>query len=249
MKFISLKWKISGILVLSNLILGMILVIIVNRTVSASLSKELIERGRTIALNLAQASIEQIMTEDRVGLRQLITANQNFESVDYILVQKSDGLIIADTFNGQVPVELVQSASPTAEKLTNDSLISMAERGLSSYDIWAAVEDGYYGHIRVGMKEDYVKQSVRRTNLIVIITITGITILGIIIVLTFASRMINPIVFLTQRADEISRGELDEKIDLHTNDEIEQLGQALDRLRESVKIALERLKKHQTLRV
>jgi HAMP domain-containing protein len=54
---------------------------------------------------------------------------------------------------------------------------------------------------------------------------------------------------LTARADDISKGELEDKVSVGTNDEIESLGQALERLRESVKIALDRLKKQQTLRM
>jgi len=55
--------------------------------------------------------------------------------------------------------------------------------------------------------------------------------------------------YLTQSADDISKGNLDKPVGVKTNDEIQKLAQALDRLRESVKIALERLKKHQTLRM
>jgi len=243
--FISLRWKLSGILVISNLLLGALLVWIVNQTVSDSLRKELIERGRTIAVNLAQTAVDQILAEDKVALRQLITANQNFESVDYILVQKPDGQLLADTFNGQVPAELSSRTRPTEVH----DLVAMPARQTAAYDIWAPVEEGFYGYVRVGMKESYVAQSVQKTNWVVIFTIIGITAIGIITVVFIASRLIKPIMYLTQRADEISSGQLEGKIEVRTNDEIERLGLALERLRESVKIALERLKKHQTLRM
>jgi len=42
---------------------------------------------------------------------------------------------------------------------------------------------------------------------------------------------------------------LDEKVQVKTNDEIHHLGEALERLRESVIIALDRLKKRQTTRI
>ena len=99
------------------------------------------------------------------------------------------------------------------------------------------------------MKKEYIDQSVYQTNLILISAIFGLTLLGIIVVLFLANRIIKPILYLTARADEISKGELEEKVSVGTNDEIESLGQALERLRESVKIALDRLKKQQTLRM
>jgi len=105
-KFFGLRWKIIGALIISNLILGLIIVFIVNNKVKESLTTELIERGRTIASNLSSYSAEQILAGDKEGLRQLISRGQNFESVGYRLIHDSEGEIIADTFNGDVPEEL-----------------------------------------------------------------------------------------------------------------------------------------------
>ncbi len=249
MKFISLRWKISGILVLSNLILGLIIVLIVNRTVSENLSKELIERGRTIALNLAQYSAEQILDEDVVGLRQLITGSLSFESVEYILIQTSEDSILVDTYNGDIPPELLGKSKEGINLEESPELVYISRVDIECFDIWQPVEEGYLGYIRIGMKKDYIDQSVYQTNLILISAIFGITLLGILVVLFLANRIIKPILYLTARADDISKGELEEKVRVNTNDEIESLAQALERLRESVKIALDRLKKQQTLRM
>ena len=249
MKFLSLRWNISGILVLSNLFLGLIIVFIVNQTVSENLSKELIERGRTIALNLAQYSAEQILEEDVVGLRQLITGSLSFESVAYILIQTEEDSILVDTYNGDIPQELLQKLKSSVDLEKPPELVYISESDMECFDIWEPVEEGYLGHIRIGMKKDYIDQSIYETNLILISTIFGITLLGIIIVLFLANKIIKPILYLTARADDISKGELEEKVSVGTNDEIESLGQALERLRESVKIALDRLKKQQTLRM
>ena len=55
--------------------------------------------------------------------------------------------------------------------------------------------------------------------------------------------------YMADDSKSYNKGELEEKVSVGTNDEIESLGQALERLRESVKIALDRLKKQQTLRM
>ena len=249
MKFISLRWKISGVLVLSNLILGLILIIIVNQTVSQSLSKELIDRGRTIALNLAQYSAEQILAEDVITLRHLLTGSLTFESVEYILVHNSDGVIIADNYNGDVPAELANRRISDVDFEKTPELINIERSNTTCFDIWVPVEEGYLGFIRVGMKKVYIDEAVRQTTVIILSIILGVTLIGIIIVLLLANRIIKPIIYLTKRADEISQGKLEEKVTVGTRDEIENLGQALERLRESVKIALDRLKKQQTLRM
>ena len=248
MKFLSLRWKISGILIISNLILGLLLIVLVNRTVSERLGEELIERGRTIGANLAQYSAEQIIEEDKIGLRQTITESMTFESVEYILIQKSDTTILADTY-GQVPQELIIAAMPETGEPGNPNLVKLKEKEIVCYDIWVPVEEGFLGYIRVGMKQDYVLNAVYEASIVIIFSIVALTFIGIVFVLILANRIINPIIYLTKRADEISQGKLEDRVSVHTGDEIERLGKALERLRESVRIALDRLEKHQTMRM
>ncbi len=106
MKFISLRWKISGILILSNLLLGAIIVFIVHRSVTESLENEFIERGKSLGLDLSQYIGELILEEDVVGLTGIITRLLSFETAQYIVIHNSEGNIISDTFNGNVPQEL-----------------------------------------------------------------------------------------------------------------------------------------------
>jgi len=244
-----LRWKISGILIVSNLLLGLLIVLIVNDKVSDSLRKELVERGRTIATNLSNYSAEQIMEEDVIGLRQIISRSMNFESVGYILIHDSEGVVLADNFNGQVPQSLTSVTVMGRENYEVAESVNASDAIGLCYDIIVPVEEGFLGYVRVGMRQEYVEEAVNRTNMIIIFTILGITVAGMLIVLFLANRIIKPILYLTRKADDISQGKLDEKVGVNTNDEIQNLGEALERLRESVKIALERLKKHQTLRI
>ncbi len=250
MKFLSLRWKIGGILIVSNLILGVLLIIAVNRTVSEDLGAQLIARGRTIAANLAQYSAELLLKKDVVGLRQLINSSLNFESVQYILIHDNEGHILADNFNSDVPdalkeINYVGREVPTREP----DLVHLQSTDVYCYDVWMPVEEGYLGYIRVGIKEKFVSQTIAHTNLIIIITILAVTVIGIIIVILLANRMITPILYLTRKAEEISQGQLEQEVSVKTGDEIEKLAGALDRLRESVKIALDRLKKNQQMRM
>ncbi|MBD3225385.1 MAG: HAMP domain-containing protein [Caldithrix sp.] len=250
MKFLSLRWKISGILIISNIILGVLLVVGINRTVSEHLGEQLIARGKAIAVNLSKYAAEPLIAGDRIGLRQLISDNLNFQNIQYILIYDAEGTVLADNYNGQIPAELKFTDKPDdineEERLR---LIHLKESNVSCYDIWQPVEEGYLGMVRVGIREDFVMQTISRTNWMIILTVLSVTLIGIIIVLVLANRIIKPIVYLTSKAGDISQGKLDETINLKTNDEIERLAEALERLRESVKIALDRLKKDQKMRM
>ena len=76
-----------------------------------------------------------------------------------------------------------------------------------------------------------------------------ITFLGIIIVYFLANKIINPILNLAKRANEISTGKLEEQVAIKTNDEINYMAEAVERLRESLNIALARLNKSKTIRI
>jgi len=246
---LSLRWKISGILAFSNLILGIILVLIINSTVSKTVEKELVERGRTVAKNLANYTSEQILSEDVIGLKQIVTNALSFESVEYILIQDSENNVMAKTFNGPVPAELTNILPETDENKLNLITYSKENESVTCCDIVMPVEDGYLGYIRVGMKQEYIENVVSEMNYLIISIIAGITLIGIIIVLILANRIISPIIYLTEKANDISQGNLGDRIVVKTNDEIQHLGEALERLRESVRIALDRLQKRQTTRI
>ena len=161
MKFLSLRWKISGILVFSNIFLGILIILIVNNTVTEALTSEVIERGKSIADGLSRYSAELILEEDAVGLREIITSSLAFESVQYILIQDADLRFLSDTFNGNVPSVLKERTISADIDNTNPVLVSLAEYDVECYDIVVPVEEGSLGYIRVGMIRNYIVDKVR----------------------------------------------------------------------------------------
>jgi HAMP domain-containing protein/predicted regulator of Ras-like GTPase activity (Roadblock/LC7/MglB family) len=249
MKFLSLRWKISGILVFSNIFLGAIIIFIVHRSVTETLENELIERGNTIAINLSHYTGELILEEDNIGLTEIISSLLSYETAQYILIQSSDGQIISDTFNGNIPKEL-QSREVRLEINEYDpQLILLTDLNEECYDIVVPVEEGSLGFIRIGMKRSYVADKVKETSTYIILSILIVTLIGIIIVYFLANKIINPILKLAKRANEISTGKLEDKVTIKTNDEINYMAEAVERLRESLNIALARLNKNKTIRI
>jgi HAMP domain-containing protein len=249
MKFLSLRWKISGILVFSNIFLGAIVIFIVHRSVTESLENELIERGNTIAINLSHYTGELILEEDTIGLTEIISSLLSFETAQYILIQSSDGRILSDTFNGNVPSELKTREVGLEINEYVPQLITLEDLNEECYDIVVPVEEGSLGFIRIGMKRSYVAAKVRETSTYIMFSILLVTLLGIIIVYFLANKIINPILNLANRANEISTGKLEDKVAIKTNDEINYMAEAVERLRESLNIALARLNKNKTIRI
>ncbi len=103
------------------------------------------------------------------------------------------------------------------------------------YDIVVPVEEGSLGFIRIGMKRSYITDKVQKTNNYIFLSVLIVTFIGIVIVYFLANRIINPILNLAHRANEISTGKLGEKVAIETNDEINYMAEAVERLREKFK--------------
>lgn len=248
-RFVSIRWKIGGLFFLSNVVLAIVIVFWVSHTVRETFQKEVLERGRTIGHNLATNSADLIMNNDKVGLRYLIANNMNFESLDYILIQDSEGNIIGDNFNGNIPQSLKITPESVINRGDTTRLLAVPELKATVYDLWIPVEEGLVGYIRIGLDTSYVKASLSKTIQVIVLSVLAVTLLGGLFIFILGGRLVRPIIYLTQRADEISQGKLEKRIEIRTHDEIEQLAEALERLRESVNIALKRLEHQQSFKL
>jgi HAMP domain-containing protein len=67
-------------------------------------------------------------------------------------------------------------------------------------------------------------------------------VIAFIAILAFARKLsislTKPLIYLTQAADKLSKGEMDTEISVKSNDEIQSLAEAFERLRESVKLLM-----------
>lgn len=76
------------------------------------------------------------------------------------------------------------------------------------------------------------------------ILVVGVSIIMFILLTSMYSRtIVNPIIYLTNVADRISLGDLDTKIEVHSSDEVGMLAESFDRMQESLKAAIERLRR------
>ena len=248
-KFISIRWKIGGLFFVSNIVLGLVIAFWVSSTVRETFQKELIERGKTIGYNLATNSADLILNNDQVGLRYVIANNMNFESLDYILILDSEGRIVGDNFNGQVPKSLQVKEAGSVNHEETTRLLNVPELNTSVYDLWVPVEEGLIGYIRIGLDTSYVQKVLNKTIQVIVLAVLVVTLFGGLFIFILGGRLVRPIIYLTQRADEISQGKLEKRIEINTHDEIQKLAEALERLRESVNIALKRLEQQQSFKL
>src|SRR3972149_9963088 len=90
------------------MLLGALTTIFVHVSLTKTLTEELRERGHVISRNLATSVIESILIEDTVYVHRLVENTKKTEKdVKYIYIIDTRGKVLAHTFEGGFPDELL----------------------------------------------------------------------------------------------------------------------------------------------
>jgi methyl-accepting chemotaxis protein len=152
-----------------------------------------------------------------------------------------------DTYNGIVPQVLIGAnnydVSGDVDYHIQPISINQNETREKVYDILVPIKEGLLGFTRVGMKKSYVDSQIQKTLLYLgIITTFGIVISIIVALIIITTQITRPVLYLTNAAENISLGNLDLSIEVKVKNELQVLASAIDRMRESLKTCLERMK-------
>jgi methyl-accepting chemotaxis protein len=173
-------------------------------------------------------------------------ANEIKQTLYQNLPTEAISVILLDTLT-------VASNNPAAvgAKLGSESL----KDGVASTNVIR--NDGYFtafkdikdpdgrsiGRVGVGLTESYVGQPLRYALLSIAVATLISLVGGVVMAIFLSQRLTQPIIRLTEAANRISLGELDDAIAVASDDEIGQLAESLERMRISLKQAIERLRR------
>ena len=91
--------------------------------------------------------------------------------------------------------------------------------------------------------EQRIASRAERTRIVFMI-IMGVSLIVVILITSlYAGTIVKPIVHLTEVADRISLGDLDTKIEIRSSDEVGMLAESFDRMQESLRAAIDRLRR------
>ncbi len=90
---------------------------------------------------------------------------------------------------------------------------------------------------------DKAEELTRRTKTVLLAIIAGTLVLIGLLVSLYGHRLTRRIRYLTEAAEKISVGELDTEIEIKSDDEIGDLGEAVSRMQESIRLSIERLRR------
>ena len=184
-------------------------------------------------------------------MKKIVEKYRYYVSNQYILIIDPTNTVVTDTYNGNIPPELANDAVYTNFDFASgkEYEVNLLEvQGSEIYDIILPVKEGLLGFVRVGLKKSVIEEQVQTT----ILYIAGIIALGTIVAIAVALmiltvQVIRPVAHLANAAREISLGIFNTPVNIGVKNELQTLAASIDRMKESLKTSLERLKTRSTI--
>jgi methyl-accepting chemotaxis protein len=153
---------------------------------------------------------------------------------------------------GKVVAHQIEEFSRTAKALNNHPLVANFDAkqvGMQRFEEAGAARVGFVRRTEWGWKvatqqdESEVFELIRQANFFALILL-GLTVILVLVVAVLSGRtIVKPIKRLTETAEKISTGDLEVDIDVKSKNEIGELATAIARMQDSIRIAMERLRR------
>ena len=224
----SLRVKVIGLVIFATLILGLPIIYFVNKDFSRQNDMQLRLMSRAIGKQLSSQSVNYILEDNIYALSKLLKGSLKSDpDVVYAFLQNKKGEVIASTFKGGFPVELLKVNDYNLKRL---STVKIKTTEGTIYDTDVPVLKGRLGIVRVGI-------SSRRSNILLYSLIKSIifamifaAVLAVLLSGAIAWWVMTPLVKLSEAFNIIKNGSYDAKLDIKRDDEIGKLARRFNEM-------------------
>lgn len=233
-RFRSLAARLSlgTVLVVSTVMAG--LIFMVERHQRSAIIEETERRGEVLARNLAAMSYGPLLLYNYTALEQSVARMAGEADVVYAVVLDSDGKVAAHSRNAArvgelLPGEVDRAAARALEPLRQDTV---DRRRGAAYDfaVPVLVNDQKWGTVRVGLSKARMQSQISRTRSELALLMLVTTLVAACAAAVVARRISRPVQELANGAVAIARGELNQRIEPATDDEIGHLAAAFNHM-------------------
>ena len=238
---------------------GSILTVVYMMLVPSLMHNQLNLRTSSISHSLSAAIQEPLLTKNYVVVNQAAEINAKLPGVAYVYVLNRKHNVVAGIFGDKTRFkpDFIDKANKFGFPKEISSLNKIpVDKGESSLDYQVggqkihdvAVRIGHGGEAaHVGLFTENAENTVRKSLIPLLIVLIVFTLLGCLSFLIVARTISTPIQSLTQAAERLSLGEIDSPIQVRGSGEIRDLAASLERMRFSIKEAINRLKRISTV--
>jgi PAS domain S-box-containing protein len=216
------------------LLMATIVLLVGNRS-TRIIKQEVEARGLAVARSIAAVSTNALVTYNYITLEQNAEkAGQGTDIVYVIVLDKEEKVAAFSGHSGwqgnylddQVNKKALAAKTPVIQS------VFWQETGERVLDIGVPVfisaSDQKWGTVRVGLSLERMYWQIRRTQLVLVGIGTVALILGLAGAHVMASRITQPLGQLASATIAAAQGDLDQRLDIHTRDEVEDLANSFN---------------------
>jgi two-component system response regulator HydG len=222
---------------------GLIISLLETNRFSKSLQQAAVTQGEYLSRAVALEATNKILINDLIGLQNLLNHQLHSNpSVSYLFISK-DGDVLAHTFSGGIPLNLVNFNSPLDSARGSFKRIT-TETDENFLDIAWPIFSGKAGVLRIGLSEKPYRSQVLNMWL----QMTGIT-LGILVLalgtsFLFIKRITRPLSTLAAAAENFNEENMELNLEPAGRDEVGRLTNAFNQMVLRISERTQRLEKN-----
>lgn len=228
-KYNSLYSKFNFLIVGTIFILGIVLEILFLNENYKTLHNELKNSAYNFARSMENRIIDDILLDNKFDLlEQIYYAKRQNENIRYILVLNDKKDIVATTFEGQIPLKLLEKREDNPHEEFPLLVFDSNESKIDEY--MYPLKDGQIGYIRIGMSEKNINDALFKKGVFISIFIFLICLLCSILSNYYAYKILMPITKISKEVSKIGFGKYNQKLNINSKDEVGILARAFDRM-------------------
>jgi two-component system sensor histidine kinase VicK len=221
----SIRTKLILTVISIILVLGVLMGSYLNVVQTNMMKTELNEKGISITRNLAENSVNPILTDNQVRLQWLVkTIKESEPEVVYVFITDEHGEVLVHTFSGGFPVDL-RSINPATDDI--NTLLLDTEMGYIR-DISCPILEGNAGEVHVGISQENIRTIADKFTRYLLLFVLLLLIAGSNVAYLAGSVVSSPILQLKRSVEIFGKGDLDHKAHISSNNEIGQLANSFN---------------------
>jgi len=244
---VSVRTKILGIILGLVALLGTGVTIQARYALRATMTAQLEEQSISVARDLAARSTDPILLNDLLGLHDLLEETiANNPNIRYAFLVDSRGQVIAHTFEGGFPLDLIYLNSVQSGEHHDTALIQTKEGFV--WDTAVPILDGKVGMARIGLSAASMQATLSALTAQLLLTTLLVSLTGVLVAVLLTWILTRPIISLAHATQAVARGDFSPRVPRWANDEIGDLAEAFNQMTEQLSRTDELRKERETLR-
>jgi PAS domain S-box-containing protein len=192
------------------LLLGMVIFLLVSRTMEEALLEESRNRGISVTSNLAARVTEPILVMDFLRLKNLVDETVELsDDIYYTFILGAEGETLVHTFKGGFPVELKAANTVLDSQKYNRNLLDTGDHLVHDFAVPVFAGKDRLGTVRVGLLQTRVQQAINRLLWTTFLSTAFVIAIAGFVGTALARTVTRRIRILHQSSEKAMRGDLE----------------------------------------